>query len=799
MGAAFYRARAELRRRWKATLALVLIAGLSGGMVLTMVAGARRSSTGYDRFRQETRTGDIDITPSDQDPARIAEVRQLPEVEVLAPVAYPFITPQGSDLYPYLDFVVEVGPDGTLTRDVDRPRIIHGRMPDPDRAGEFAIIERFASEQDLEVGDRVTFESFSPRQFDVLFGGGEAGPPSGPVVTLTVTGVVRAPKSLSESLASFEPQAILSPAFYREYHEQIGAYEGVFRVLLGNGERDLPSFIEGVRRIYRADPDLQLVAASSYGDRIDDTVQVLVVALLLCAAGAGLAGMAAIGQAFARNFFHTGYDQPTLTGMGMGRRQRTVALAATAIPVAVGGAVVAVVVAVVASPLMPLGVARQAEPDPGLSIDGAVLGLGFGTVVVIVALLALLAAWPASAAATLAHRPEPSGRARPSVLPQLLAALHLSLPATTGVRMALEPGHGRTAVPVRSVLAGIVAAVVGLVAVLLFAASLTALTASPGRYGFPWDAIVSQFGGRVVDEVGDDLADDPTVRDLGTVSYSVARSGDDQIVIHAFEARKGSVSPTLIDGRLALRADEVVLGTATLRDLGADIGETIELTGPRGQVPLRVVGRAAFPILDDRSGVARGAALTPQGLEPLARPDTFFRDLLIGWGPEVDEAAANRRLEARTGAQVFSPRLPSDVNNLDQVAGLPRASAVFLAGLAFLALTHALVTTVRRRRQDLAVLRTVGFVGRQVSATVAWQATTFAVGGLAVGVPLGVVAGRAAWGVVANGIGVADNPATPVFVLAAVGLAVVLVANLVAALPALMARRVRPAAVFRRS
>jgi hypothetical protein len=47
----------------------------------------------------------------------------------------------------------------------------------------------------------------------------------------------------------------------------------------------------------------------------------------------------------------------------MTRRMRVVTLAATAIPVAIGGAVVAVVLAAFASPLMPIGVARRAEPD----------------------------------------------------------------------------------------------------------------------------------------------------------------------------------------------------------------------------------------------------------------------------------------------------------------------------------------------------------------------------------------------------------------------------------------------------
>ena len=109
--------------------------------------------------------------------------------------------------------------------------------------------------------------------------------------------------------------------------------------------------------------------------------------------------------------------------------------------------------------------------------------------------------------------------------------------------------------------------------------------------------------------------------------------------------------------------------------------------------------------------------------------------------------AGSRRAPA---LQVFPARLPADVNNLKLVEGLPRALAAFLAALAALALVHTLVTTVRRRRHDLAVLRTLGFVGSQVSATVAWQATTFVVVGLVVGIPLGVAAGRTAWSLVAD-------------------------------------------------
>ncbi len=122
---------------------------------------------------------------------------------------------------------------------------------------------------------------------------------------------------------------------------------------------------------------------------------------------------------------------------------------------------------------------------------------------------------------------------------------------------------------------------------------------------------------------------------------------------------------------------------------------------------------------------------------------------------------------------------------------------MFLGILATLAAVHALVTTVRMRRQDLAVLRTLGFVRRQLGSTLAWQASTIGLLGLAAGVPLGFIAGRAVWRAVAKSIGVVDDPTTPLVAAVLVTLAALVIVNLAALLPSRSARRVRAAAVLR--
>jgi len=112
-------------------------------------------------------------------------------------------------------------------------------------------------------------------------------------------------------------------------------------------------------------------------------------------------------------------------------------------------------------------------------------------------------------------------------------------------------------------------------------------------------------------------------------------------------------------------------------------------------------------------------------------------------------------------------------------------------------LAHVLLTGVRRRRRDLALLKTLGFTRSQVLGVVAWEASAFAVVALLVGLPLGVIAGRWAWGYFADAAGVptgATVPLTPVLLAITVTL---VLANLIAAWPGWTAARLHPAAVLR--
>jgi ABC-type lipoprotein release transport system permease subunit len=141
--------------------------------------------------------------------------------------------------------------------------------------------------------------------------------------------------------------------------------------------------------------------------------------------------------------------------------------------------------------------------------------------------------------------------------------------------------------------------------------------------------------------------------------------------------------------------------------------------------------------------------------------------------------------------------LPQTLDNLRFVRPLPFLLAGFLLVLGVGAVGHSLVSAVRRRRHELAVLRTMGMTPRQAWASSAWQATALALVGVVVGVPLGLALGRVLWRWVAEAAPLYYVAPTAILVLVLALPITVLAANALAALPGRAAARLRPAHVLR--
>ncbi len=140
---------------------------------------------------------------------------------------------------------------------------------------------------------------------------------------------------------------------------------------------------------------------------------------------------------------------------------------------------------------------------------------------------------------------------------------------------------------------------------------------------------------------------------------------------------------------------------------------------------------------------------------------------------------------------------PAQIVDYRSLGSTPIELGAVLSGGALVALGLVLLSSVRRRRRDIALLKALGFSRRQVIATVAVQ-YTIAVGlGAAVGLPLGILVGRTLWDLFANSIHAVPHavfPTATLLIIAGVALAM---ANLIAALPARLAAQTSPAILLR--
>jgi putative ABC transport system permease protein len=131
------------------------------------------------------------------------------------------------------------------------------------------------------------------------------------------------------------------------------------------------------------------------------------------------------------------------------------------------------------------------------------------------------------------------------------------------------------------------------------------------------------------------------------------------------------------------------------------------------------------------------------------------------------------------------------------VAGARRTASVLDRAVERPTVVHALSTAVRRRRRDLAVLEVLGASRRALRFVGIFQALTVAVIAVIIGVPLGLVTGRAAWSALAAAYGTAAEPVVPLGKLALAAAAIVIVAAVAGWFPTARAVRHRPAETLR--
>ena len=104
----------------------------------------------------------------------------------------------------------------------------------------------------------------------------------------------------------------------------------------------------------------------------------------------------------------------------------------------------------------------------------------------------------------------------------------------------------------------------------------------------------------------------------------------------------------------------------------------------------------------------------------------------------------------------------------------------------------------------MGLLKSLGFVRRPIAlsvswqtTTVSWQTTTVAATGIVRGVPLGIAASHLVWNAFASNLGVPAEPVVTAWVVAAIAAGTLVVANLLAVGPALVASRAKAASLLK--
>jgi ABC-type lipoprotein release transport system permease subunit len=776
--------RVQGRSRWRSWIGVAVVIGGIAGVLIAMFAGARRTETAYNRFVGATAGFDFALTNGGTTPDNLnrqfdfEEVADLPEVADVAVTNYYFAygtTPSGRQIVPN-DLSPLASVDGKFGKTLNRAQIIDGRSATAE--DEIAVTVLAARRLDIAVGDVLS-----------LYLGGTgalAGPPADAHPRpYRVVGVIAMQAGIPPFTGGLPPPALLAPAYARS-HPDAGQ---VLFARLHQGRHDVAAFN---RQLARLAPNQPIVSGN--GDEfagVDRSLSVQANALRIVAALVCIVILLVSGQVLALMSASHAAEYDTFRVLGITRRelravelQRSFVLAGIATMVAIGAAIAL-------SPLSPIGLARELEPDPGIDLNGAYVALGALATFALVSALGF-----GSALVTHRRSTGRSNTTRHLRIALALANAGASPAATTGVTMAIEPGGGRAAVPSRSTIVTATLAIAVVVGVLAFAASLGNLFEHPKLYGWNWDVQIGDAFAPALDDEAARIASDPGAEAVAVGTTARVDLANTQVDLLAIESRKGSVLPTIVAGRAAAAPDEIVLGTRTLRVLDRRVGDNVDIELGETQARFRIVGRAVFPEPASAARLGDGAATTLRGVRRL-QADLSSDVILVRRTPDAAGTALLDGIKAQRGRNLYLPEKPADLAELGRIGGLPSVLAASLAGIAVVTVAAALVSSVIRRRRDLAILKALGFGSRQLSASVAWQSNVIALVAIVLGVPLGIVCGWLSWRWFAVQLGVPPRPTISGVGVAAVVIGTLVLANVVAFIPARLAARTETAAVLR--
>jgi len=824
---AAYRTRRALARRWGDYLSIVVLIGLLGGLALGALAAARSTESSMAQLARSQNVPDLFILDGYYNPtvglqsgynaALLRTIRHLPHVKDVRSEVGLTIVPVTSSGHVSS---AALGPSSYGSVDgldflSNRLFISEGRLANPQRADEFNTDPATARQLHLHVGETVTLGWITNAQG--LHLNGSPIIPRTQRTRATLVGLGATPFTTlfnDESSANNTQGLIFTPPLTRRL-AQCCANDMISGIQLTDGSRDDALVENELHQVLPKGVPFTVIEAAAQEAKAARTLRPDAIALDFFGGISALVMLLIVGQILVRRASSRAGDLAVLRALGASQAMTAADDLIGTLGAILVGAILSVLVAIVLSPLDPLGPVHPYLPTQ-LHVDGVILGVGGVVIAVALAAVALVEAvrW------TPVRETARAGRIRRPVwggltTGPLLSALPVS--ATTGVHFALDPGSRRERVPVRSAMLSAALAMVVVTANLTFGASLASLVSHPAQYGWNWNYLIDGGGG-----LGDIpqhrstvlLNADHLIAGWSGVYFSALRIDGHNVAVMG-GTPNASVGPPVLTGHGFDGPNQVVLGSATLALLHKGLGQTVSVSSGHGVVShLTIVGTATMPSIgvagSSHLEMGSGALLSYRLIPPSAR-NTFDSPLpgpnaiLVRLAPGASNTRAMRSLNVIAaklrlqvnGGSILGVQRPAEIRNYGTLGNTPALLGGALALGASIGLALTLVTLVRRRRRDLALLKTLGFTKRQVAATIAWQATVDVGIGCVVGVPLGVLAGRSLWVLFARSIYVLPRPAVPLGTIVLSVLAALVLANVAAAVPARVAARTQTAILLR--
>jgi putative ABC transport system permease protein len=441
-----------------------------------------------------------------------------------------------------------------------------------------------------------------------------------------------------------------------------------------------------------------------------------------------------------------------------------------------------------------LGVPATASFEPVLAT------ITLTVIAFIVALFTFLPAWRAGRVSAIAaldgDKESGTGISR---VAQLAMRLRLPRIAVIGVK-DLSRHPARTAMTVAALVIAVVTATFSLGIESTFDKTMsdpTVIGGPPYDLGVDRDTLPDAEARAVLEA-------NPDIESYVASLHTGARLGNRGFDLWGFEGDLNEPRWAMRQGRMPDQTGEAAVSTTMAREFGVAIGDTVEfvfgaspdvrrsddvLGSPGQEIQVRIVGT----FVSVEGEIMHVLRETIPGDAP---PTDYLVKTRAGAN---DRAVANALIEASGGN--LDPEVYSETIDDIRVEWRPVLLGLNLVlfVIAGINLLSSQLLSIRERRRDFAVLKTLGFTPAQIVGSVLWGGAMLAVVAIAVGIPLGLLASRVVFDILSSaaGIGTGVGELPGVLWLAPLLPIVLLVTALASAIPARIASSLQVAEALR--